>query len=286
MAVVLTESRIFGMVIRLFVISWERTTVSGLLDGKSALVTGAAGGMGRATALAMAAEGAAVTLLDVMEEAVAETSKLIRDAGGEAVHDVCDVTDAGRIASAFDLAEREHGTPTVLFNNAAIIGPLTPAPDTPIDELDRTLAVNLRAPFVVAAELIRRARAEVLTASIVNTASVCSFYAEPSAAAYHAAKGGVAAMTRAMALDCGHEGIRVNCICPGHVETPMMKPYYEESPEYHARAAAAHALGRVGQPEEIANLVVFLCSDKASFITGSWIVIDGGMSIGAHTLNM
>jgi NAD(P)-dependent dehydrogenase (short-subunit alcohol dehydrogenase family) len=254
------------------------------LAGKSAVVTGGGGGIGAEVARAMAREGAMVAIFDVDGGLAAAIADSIQGDGGKAVGTACDVSDPAQVAAAFDLAADAHGVPTVLFNNAGINGPLAPVPQTPLDEFDRCLAINLRGIFIVAAEFLRRVQREGVPATMVNTASVDALFAEPNAPAYIAAKGAIVALSRAMALDHAREGIRVNSICPGHVLTPMTKPFYDAEPGALEMAGNMHALGRIGAPEEIAAAVLFLASEEASFVTGSAMVVDGGMSIGAQII--
>jgi NAD(P)-dependent dehydrogenase (short-subunit alcohol dehydrogenase family) len=255
------------------------------LDGRTALVTGGGGGIGAATAKALAAAGAAVAVLDLDRESAEASAAAIDAAGGRALAHACDVTDSEQVGAAFDRAAAELGPPDILFNNAGIAGPEATAPDTPLEEFDRCVAVNLRAPFICAAELIRRLRAAGQPGAIVNTASMNAVFAEPLFPAYVATKGAIAALTRALALDHAREGIRVNCICPGYVETPMTKPLFAAGGEAGIEfAAQMHAIGRVAQPEEIAAVVVFLCGDGASFLAGASVMVDGGASIGAQVL--
>lgn len=257
--------------------------MSGRLAGRSALVTGAGGGIGLATAHAMAREGAGVAVVDIDGDLAAAAAAAIRAEGGRAVAVTCDVADPDQVGRAFAVATDAHGVPQALFNNAGIAGPMVSAPETPLDGWERTIAVNLTGVFLVAAEFIRRVRAAGLPGAMVNTSSIDAVYAEPYQAAYIASKGGVISLTRMMALDHGREGIRANCICPGHVLTPMTEPFYEPEGAL-AQVADGHALGRIGRPDEIASTVVFLCSDESSFITGATIVVDGGMSIGGRLM--
>jgi NAD(P)-dependent dehydrogenase (short-subunit alcohol dehydrogenase family) len=255
------------------------------LQGTSAIVTGGGSGMGAATALAMARDGAAVAVVDIVGAHAQATVDTIVAGGGRAIATVCDVSDVDQVRDAFDAATTAHGVPTALFNNAGISGTLVPAPETPIEEFDRCVAVNLRGVFIVAAEFVRGARAATRSASAVNTASINSFYVEPNAPAYCATKGAVVALTRAMALDHAREGIRINCVCPGQVLSPMTQPLYEAVPGGLEAAEQLHPLGRIGQPEDIASMVTYLCSDEASFITGAVFVVDGGLTIGTRVVS-
>lgn len=252
------------------------------LTGRSAVVTGGGGGLGGATAIAMAREGAAVAILDINGDLASGTADRIVQAGGRAIGVECDVSDPDQVRRAFDVATDRHGVPTALFNNAGISGPLKPVPDIPVEEFDHCVAVNFRGVFLVAAEFLRRARAAKLEAAMVSTSSIDAVFTEPESAVYSATKGAVISMTRTMALDHAREGIRINCVCPGHVLSPMTKPFYDAQPGALEQAERMHALGRIGRPDEIANAVVFLCSDESSFVTGTALIIDGGMSLGAQ----
>lgn len=252
-------------------------------EGASALVTGAGGGIGRATALRFAAEGAGVAAVDIDAASAQETADLVRAAGGRAIAATCDVASPEQVAAAFDAATEAHGLVTSLFNNAGIAGPSVSVPETTIDGWDQCLAVNLTGVFVVAGEFIRRLLAAGQPGAMVCTSSIDAVFAEPYQAAYIASKGGVISLTRMMAVDHGREGIRANAISPGHVLTPMTEPYYEPEGALE-QVAAGHALGRIGRPEEIAATVAFLCSKDASFITGANIIADGGMSAGAQLM--
>jgi NAD(P)-dependent dehydrogenase (short-subunit alcohol dehydrogenase family) len=232
----------------------------------------------------MAHEGAAVAILDIDGDLASSTAAEIVDIGGRAISAVCDVSDPEQVRAAFEAAANSHGVPTALFNNAGITGPLGHVPDIPVDEFDQCLAVNLRGVFLVAAEFLRRVRDAGVPGAIVSTSSIDAVFTEPESAVYSATKGAVISMTRTMALDHARERIRINCICPGHVLSPMTQPFYDASHGSLEQAERMHALGRIGRPDEIASAVVFLCSEESSFITGTALIIDGGMSLGAQVV--
>ena len=250
----------------------------GLLDGKRAIVTGAAGGIGHATAALMVQEGARVVLADVDADGAAAAAAELG-----ATSAACDVADPRAVERLFDAAEeRLGGLVDVVVNNAGIeIDKDVLA--TSEEEWRRTIDVNLSGVFHGSRELVRRALAAGRPGAIVNTASVNGFYADAGIPAYCASKGAVIALTRAVATDHGRAGIRANCICPGWVDTGLATRYLDAQPdpdEARRRAGELHALGRVGRADEIAQVAVFLASDDASFITGSAFVVDGGMTIG------
>ncbi len=258
----------------------------GRMAGRRAFVTGAGSGLGRATAVAMAREGASVCLCDFDGDAAQRAADDIREAGGTTVVVACDVTDAAALDRALDTAEAALGPIDALCCNAGIAVPKD-VPATAVDEWRRTMDINLGGVWNGCRSLIGRARARNSPAAIVNTASVNAFFVEPELAAYCASKGGVIALTRALALDYARDGVRVNCVCPGYMETGMTAPFFGEGEAGAAQrrvAGAHHALGRIAEPEEVAEVVVFLASDEASFMTGAAVVVDGGMSIGARIL--
>jgi NAD(P)-dependent dehydrogenase (short-subunit alcohol dehydrogenase family) len=253
------------------------------LNGRSAVITGGGGGLGAATAEAMAGEGASVSILDIDGDLASQTAARIVDSGGSAVGVACDVSDPAQVRAAFEVATASHGVPTALFNNAGITGPLGLAPDIALEEAERCIAVNFTGVFLVAAEFLRRVRdAGAAPATIVSTSSIDALFTEPESAIYSATKGAIISMTKTMALDHARAGIRINCICPGHVLSPMTKPFYDASPGALEQAEHMHAIGRIGRPEEIADAVVFLSCNDSSFITGIALIIDGGMSLGAQ----
>ncbi|HLZ30274.1 MAG TPA: glucose 1-dehydrogenase [Chloroflexota bacterium] len=248
------------------------------LEGKVAIVTGAGSGIGRATALRFAEEGARVVLVDRDQAGAEMTLSLVTAAGGDAHLVVGDVSRAPDTARMVDEAVRVFGKLDALINNAAVMVSKA-VPELSEEEWDHVLGVNLKGVFLCSKQAILCFRRQGHGGSIVNMASVNSFYAEGGIAAYCAAKGGVQQLTRAMAIDHSAEGIRVNCICPGWIDTPINAGYFADSAA-RGFADKLHAIGRIGQPPEIAAVAAFLVSDDASFVTGASIVADGGFSAG------
>lgn len=246
------------------------------LAGKVALITGAASGIGRASAVEFARAGAAVLIGDIDESGAAETVGLVETAGGRAVFRRCDVGRAAEIEALVATAERELGGLDTVFGNAGLLW-TAPLADLSLETFEQHVAVNLTANFLLAkfaAPVLRRRGGGSLT----FTASVGGLRGTGGSAAYNASKGGLVNLTRSLADELGPDGIRVNCICPGWVDTPFNDPYWA-----HAGAGAAEEvvrripLRRQSKPEEIAPTVVFLAGDGARYITGHALVIDGGM---------
>lgn len=244
-------------------------------DGQVALVTGASAGIGRATALAFGAAGAAVVVADVNDTQGEATAAEIRDVGGRAIYVHADVADADQVAAMVAATVSEFGRLDHAFNNAGIEGEPAPLADCPRENWDRTLAVNLTGVFSCLQAEIPALR-ESGGGSIVNCASIAGLNGFPGLAAYVASKHGVNGLTKAAALELAPEGIRVNSVCPGAIDTEMVARVAAEQPEMIERTIAAHPLGRLGRPEEIASTVLWLCSDAAGFVTGQAIAVDGG----------
>lgn len=250
------------------------------LAGKVAVITGAARGIGAATARLFAQEGASVVLADVLEEQGKEVVAEIKKAGGKAEFVHCDVTNSGDVKNAISTAVRLYGKLDVLFNNAGIMGVTADVANYPEEVFDRVISVNLKGYFLglkhAIPQMIKSGRG-----SIINTASILGMVGLPWAAGYAAAKGGIIALTRVAALECATQGIRVNAIAPGGVDTPMIEEQLAPLPAEWREAAgqalvAMQPVGRFAKPEEIAHLVLFLASDESSIITGAIYPVDGG----------
>lgn len=243
----------------------------GLLEGQRAVITGGGSGIGRATARRMADEGASVAVIDINGDAAHEIAAEI---GGSA--HVADVTDADGLRGAVDAASAAMGGITIMFNNAGV-GNQSPLHEWAPEEWDRMLAVNLTGVYLGFRAAVPHIRASG-GGSIVSTASISGTRPAAGEAPYAAAKAGVAAITASAALEYG-PGIRVNAVSPGMVLTALTEPLLQFLPHERARFERTTPLGRIGEPDDIAGVVVFLCSDLARFITGQNIVVDGGMTL-------
>jgi NAD(P)-dependent dehydrogenase (short-subunit alcohol dehydrogenase family) len=247
------------------------------LSGKIALVTGGGTGIGRATALLFAREGAGVAVAGRREEPLAATVEAIRGEGGAAFSVPADLSDSSQAEHALRLVGEKLGPIDVLFNNHGIFEPGSVV-ETTEESWDRVVRVNLKSFYLTSRFAVPGMRGR--GGSIIHNASTLGLVAMEHAAAYCAAKGGVIQLTRAMALDHAAEGIRVNAICPGVVDTPMWRDRADERgrPPDLAVFVKLHPLGRIGQPEDVAKLALYLASDESAWMTGSILTLDGGLT--------
>ncbi len=249
----------------------------GSLTGKRALIAGGASGIGRATALLFAREGAAISVVDLDEVGGRAVGKEIDHEGSRAIFVPCDVTQAGDCQRAVKQTVRDLGGLDVLVNSAGIIRRANVL-ETTEAEWDQVMAVNVKSVFLLSKYAIP-VLAEAGGGVIINVASGWGLVGGPRAAAYCASKGAVVQLTKSMALDHGRQNIRVNCICPGDTDTPMLRDEARqlgEPMEQFLADAAERPLGRVGRPEDIAEAALYLASDASSFVTGTALVVDGG----------
>ena len=252
---------------------------NGGFTGKVAFVTGAASGIGRAAALAFAREGAGVVIADVSEQGSQETARLIEEQSGRAVTVRCDVTRAEDVKVALAKTVEVFGRLDFAFNNAGI-EPRNPAPTAEYaeEEWDRILDTNLRGVFLCMKHEVPLIL-EQGGGAIVNTSSGAGVIGIKGSPAYTAAKHGVIGLTRAAALDYAAQNLRVNAVCPGYIDTPMMGRFTGGTLAGRAKVIAEEPVGRMGKAEEIAAAVIWLCSDTAAFVVGHALVIDGGQTV-------
>ena len=240
-----------------------------------ALVTGAASGIGAATARAFAADGARVAVLDVQAEAGEAVAASIRETGRDAVFIFCDVADAASVEAAIAQTVSHFGRLDMAYNNAGIEGLPAAIDACTLENFDRTIAINLRGVFLC----LKYEMAHMLKSgggTIVNCASVAGLTGIAAMPAYVAAKHGVVGLTRTAALDGAAHNIRVNAVCPGAIQTPMIDRFTGGDEKARANLQQSHPIGRIGRPEEVAEAVIWLCSDRASFTTGQALAVDGG----------
>jgi NAD(P)-dependent dehydrogenase (short-subunit alcohol dehydrogenase family) len=250
------------------------------LSGKVAIVTGAGSGIGKASAELFAEEGAKVLAVDWNRENGESTAAAIRRKGRKAFYCDADVSKREDTERMVGTALEKYGRLDVLFNNAAV-QIMAKLVDTTEESWDRIQSVNLKGVFLGCKYAIP-AMIRTGGGSIINMASVLGFVGDPDLAAYCAAKGGVISLTKVTALTYGAQGVRVNCICPGDVNTPMVAAYFDNAPhpeQLRQEVYSKYALRRIASPAEVAQVAVFLASDASSFITGSTVVVDGGLTV-------
>lgn len=251
--------------------------MTGRIEGKTAVVTGAGSGMGEAIARMYAAEGARVALVDVSDsgEGVAES---IRGAGGDARFWKLDVTDEPNVERVFGEIYAHFGSLHVLANNAGIAGPTEPTDQVRWEDWERVFRINVGGPFLCTKHAIPYLRKSTGTKSIVNMASIYGLIGNADVPVYHSTKAAVRLMSKTDAITYAAEGIRVNAVLPGTIMTPMNLAKAEQTPGYIEQMQSIHPLGVVGEPDDVAYAFVYLASDESKFMTGSELVIDGGFT--------
>jgi 3-oxoacyl-[acyl-carrier protein] reductase len=249
------------------------------LANKIALITGAGSGMGRVASLLFAQEGAKVAAIDIDEKGAQETVRMIETGGGKAVAVRADVSKSADAQAMVAATVEKLGAPDIVYNNAGIEGKAAAIVDMADEDFDRVIAINLRGVWLgmkyALPHMIKNGGG-----AIVNTASIAGLVGLRNSSAYCAAKAGVIAMTKVAALEYGRYNIRVNAICPGAIDTPMVSRVQGGSAMSERAIRRISTLGRIGKPEEIAKMALFLASDDASFATGAPFIVDGGWTIG------
>ena len=246
-------------------------------NDKVALVTGAASGMGLATARAFAEAGAAVTLADISEDAARAAAEELVNAGYKALAIRCDVTDEAQVKSMVDQTVSTFGRLDAAFNNAGIQVPPSDAADEPVENFDRVIAVNLRGIWACMKHELRHMR-EQKSGAIVNCSSIGGLIGLPGRASYHASKHGVIGLTRSAAVEYAPRGIRINAICPGTIDTPMVSDMLKTQAGAMKEIMREQSIGRLGRADEIADAVLWLCGPGSTFVIGQALAVDGGFT--------
>ena len=252
------------------------------LQGKVGLVTGGTSGIGRETAVLFAKAGVEVVVAGRRELEGKETIELVRAAGGEGLFVKTDVSKASEVETLIQKAGERFGRLDVAFNNAGIEGVWTPIVKQSEEDWNRTIAINLKGVWLCLKYEIRQMLKQGSSAAIVNMSSITGLVGGAGAAAYSASKHGVIGLTRSAALENAKSGIRINAVCPGVVETSMADRLFRP-PTVHRYVLSCHPIGRFGRPLEIAEAVVWMCSDRSSFMTGQSLVVDGGFLAGSNS---
>lgn len=250
--------------------------MAGMLQGKIALVTGGSTGIGKSSSLVFAREGATVVVSDINVDGGEETARTIRNSGGQAIFVEADVSRRADVETLVSRAVEAYGRLDCAFNNAGIAGVIGAATHEYADESwDGVMGINLKGVWLCMkyeiTQMLKQGRG-----AIVNTASIWGLVGAPGASAYVASKHGVVGLTRAAALEYAPQGIRINAVNPGTIRTPILDPFIAAIPEFESMMTARHPIGRIGMPEEVAEAVVWLCSDAASFVIGQNLPVDGG----------
>ena len=250
----------------------------GMVTGKACVVTGAARGIGRATALLFAQEGANLLLSDVLDEAGEETAAMARELGACAAYQRCDTSEEEGVAALMDRAEAEFGRLDCLVNNAGVEGQIRPIVEADTEAFDRLVAVNLRGVWLCLKHGIGKMLALGHGGAVVNMSSLAGHVGFAGLAPYVMSKHGVNGLTKAAAIEYSKHGVRTNAVCPGCIQTDMIDALASALGDASAADALSplHPIGRLGTPEEVAETVLWLCSDRASNVTGSLVSVDGG----------
>ena len=252
------------------------------LEGKVGLVTGGTSGIGRETALLFAKAGVKVVVAGRREREGNETIELVRAAGGEGLFQKADVSKASEVEALIQKAVERFGRLDVAFNNAGIEGVWVPIVRQSEEDWDRTININLKGVWLCLKYEIKQMLKQGGGGAIVNMASVTGLVGGAGAAAYSASKHGVVGLTKSAALETARSGIRINAVCPAVIETPMGERLFG-APAVHKSVVGLHPIGRFGRPAEIAEAVVWMCSDRASFMTGQSLILDGGFLAGPNS---